>query len=180
MQQRKNAPVGMGQGAQWAEPTSCHDMELPLCPDPAAGITPGAASQTALSASHYLGTASDWVYCAFRDDSMTPHTMSVYKLNVKDWLKVSRGASFAHLLVAGWALPRGGRVVLVLRLLHGAGKAICCAGASGPYALVSASADRRAPAPHRAPCDAVVPADASIVPRGLRAPGLLAGLLPAL
>ncbi|KAL4424574.1 hypothetical protein ABPG77_009158 [Micractinium sp. CCAP 211/92] len=51
------------------------------------GITPGAASQTALSASYYLGTASDWVYCAFRDDSMTPHTMSVYKLNVKDWLK---------------------------------------------------------------------------------------------
>ncbi len=98
MQQRKNAPVGMGQGAPWADPTSCHDMELPLCPDPAAGITHGAASQTALSASYYLGTASDWVYCAFRDDSMTPHTMSVYKLNVKDWLKVSRGARFATCL----------------------------------------------------------------------------------
>ncbi|KAL4424576.1 hypothetical protein ABPG77_009160 [Micractinium sp. CCAP 211/92] len=49
------------------------------------GFTPGAAAGTALSASVNLGMTSDWIYCAFRDEGAKPHTLSVYKLSVKEW-----------------------------------------------------------------------------------------------
>lgn len=61
-------------------------------PPSAAGFTPGAASGTALSASYAVGTNSDLVYCAFRDESVTPHRMSVYKINATAWYEVSRGS----------------------------------------------------------------------------------------
>lgn len=49
------------------------------------GFTPGAAGGTAVAASFMLGSTSDWVYCAFRDETSKPHRMSVYKINAVDW-----------------------------------------------------------------------------------------------
>ncbi len=83
-----------------------------MCPTPAAGFTPGAAALTALSSTFDLGTSSDWIYCAFRDQSVTPYRMSVYKLNVKDWGEVSQGAR-AWLLTRGQLAAAKWRLVLM-------------------------------------------------------------------
>lgn len=70
-------------------PQHCSDNPA-LRPHAAAGFTPGAASATVLAVSANIGQASGWVYCGFKDESVTPSTMSVYKLNVVEWFKVSR------------------------------------------------------------------------------------------
>ena len=65
----------------------------PHQPTPA-GFTPRPpAALTAGSASEMVGTPlrSEWIHCAFQDQTVKPHTMSIYKLNTKEWVAVSLG-----------------------------------------------------------------------------------------
>ncbi|KAL4421301.1 hypothetical protein ABPG75_010592 [Micractinium tetrahymenae] len=50
------------------------------------GFTPGAASLTALYAGLGVGMSSPYIYCGFRDESAKPALLSIYKINLKDWI----------------------------------------------------------------------------------------------